>query len=236
MWELAKVVFKRKLGANKTASPPYFPWVQNRYTIKSRYTLYGYSEFDAIRILRDSEEKIPASFSNRTLIPYPNFSMSEFECPVDFSRYNEGFINRYTADVPILGIIGAGTTNNLDNYQPGMTYRQVLFECLHGAGLGIDALDFLKSDAPKSHEMPHTVIDRISKTRSYGGLELVRFGDYYFSSHGHQRTIYAMFAIWQEDGDKGRLKNVEVVERLPWYGKSLGHGETESAEIKLNIF
>lgn len=118
-------------------------------------------------------------------------------------------------NVPVMNIIGAGITTNMHNFSRGKTYREVLFTCLHGAGLEMDALDFLVSDRCKSQEMPHTRIRHDRKTRSKGELTLTRYGNYFFSSHGHQRTVLAMYAIWQREGVNGLLKNVTVNELFP---------------------
>ena len=189
------------------------PWVQEIRKPKGRLTYDGV-EWEAIQKLRDRELENPAPFSSKTLVEYHNHASLGYESPVDFSRYR-GSISSYRGNVPVMQIIGACTTNNMHEYEKGMTYGEVLFDALHGAGLKLDALEFLASEAPKSEEMPHTIINHDRKTRSGGELKLTRFGDYYFSSHGHQRTILAMFHVWQEEGIPGMLKNVHVTEWHP---------------------
>lgn len=173
------------------------PWIQELKPPESRY-LYGqYSEFDAIKHLRDTELLNPAPFSNRSLIEIHNHSTSRYKCPVDVALYQSNTLTFYKMDVPVMNIIGAGTTANMHNFTSGKTYRDVLFTCLHGAGLGMDALDFLTGDSCKDDEMPHTRIEHDRKTRSKGALTLTRYGNYFFTSHGHQRTVLAMYAIWR---------------------------------------
>jgi len=172
--------FKTSKSVEETVkSMPLHPWAKELCIPEKRYTYSGYPEFEAIRILRDNELGKETDFSNRTLIQYHNHSTLGYECPVDFEKYN-GAITSYKMDVPIINIIGAGTTNNLNNYIPGMTYREVLFQCLHGAGVDRRSLDFLLSAESKDLEMPHTRIDNDRKTRSERALKLVRFGDYFF--------------------------------------------------------
>ena len=203
----------------KKAERPVFNynWDQDLYLPNERYLYCGFPEFEGTKILRDKELENPAPFSRKTLIPYHNFSASGFECPVDFGLYKDNPSRSYISDVPILGIIGAGTINNLNNYRAGMSYREILFNCLHGAGLSIESLSFLIGEEAKSNEMPHTRILSDRKTRSCGALTFIRFGDYYFSSHGHQRTIFAMYAIWQAKGMKGVIKNVAITEWFRGY-------------------
>ena len=182
---------------------------------KLRYNYYGESESVALKTLRDNELNNPAPFSRKTLIEYHNFDALSYESPVDFQQFKGGTYTNYVMSVPVVRIIGAGTTNNLNNYKSGMTYRDVLFQCLHGGGVDFDSLNFLLSEESKSNDMPHRRINHDRKTRSEGELTLNRFGDYFISSHGHQRTIMAMYWIWQNEGASGMLKNVKVTEWFP---------------------
>jgi hypothetical protein len=192
-------------------------WKKELEEQKTRYVYYGTEESEAIKLLRDNELSNPAPFSNRTLIEYHNFDARGYESPIDFKKYKGGNYTTYQADVPVLQIIGAGTTNNLNNYQPGLSYQDILFKCLHGGGLNIDSLKFLSSNLCKSNQVPHKRINNDRKTRSEGELTLNRFGDYFISSHGHQRTIMAMYWIWQQEGANGMLKNVRITEWFPNY-------------------
>ncbi|MCG8313156.1 MAG: hypothetical protein MI976_08065 [Pseudomonadales bacterium] len=188
------------------------PWIQQLNTPESRLLYCDYSEYEAIKYLRDHELLNPAPFSNRSLIELHNYSTLGYECPIDITRYRTHTSTTYKMDVPILNIIGAGTTANMHNFIPGKTYRDVLFTCLHGAGLNMKSLEFLSSTNSKDGEMPHSRVNNDRKTRSKRPLELTRFGDYFFSSNGHQRTVFAMYFIWQMDGINGLLKNVTVNE------------------------
>jgi hypothetical protein len=40
----------------------------------------------------------------------------DYESPVDFIKYKGGNYISYEADIPVLQIIGSGTTSNLNNY------------------------------------------------------------------------------------------------------------------------
>lgn len=106
-------------------------WTKELEEQKTRYVYYGTEESEAIKLLRDNELSNPAPFSNRTLIEYHNFEARGYESPIDFKKYKDGNYTTYKADVPVLQIIGAGTTNNLHNYKSGLSYQDILFRCLH---------------------------------------------------------------------------------------------------------
>jgi hypothetical protein len=201
--------------AKETETSRDYAWVKELSEQILRYVYYGELESEAIKVLRDNELDNPAPFSNKTLIEYHNFDAWGYESPVDFKEFKGGKYATYMMNVPVIRIIGASTTNNLNHYMSGMTYRDVLFQCLHGGGLDIDSLKFLLSEKNKAEKMPHQRINHDRKTRSEGELTLYRFGDFFISSHGHQRTILAMYWIWQNEGANGMLKNVKVTERFP---------------------
>ena len=189
------------------------PWRQKLVEPTSRL-LYAKKEYPAVARLRNLELLNPAPFSKRTLIHY-GLDRSDFESPVNFSNYSDTALPDYYDDVPVINIIGAYTTNNMACWVKGMTYREVLFEALHGAGIYQEGLDFLASNRCKKEDMPHKVVENDRKTRSTKELYFYKYGDYYISGNGHQRTIFAMFHNWQEEGEKGTVKNVLVKEMKP---------------------
>lgn len=210
--DLFKTLFKRKPLPQTNHE---ILWEQQLREPVSRYLYYGFEEFSAIKYLRDSELENPSPFSHRTFLDLNSFNSNHVQYPFDRNRYKSCTVNRYKMNVPIMNIIGAGTTNNMSSFSVKYTYREVLFYCLHGAGVDMDSLNFLHGDQCKDKTMPHTIVNRDSKTRSVAPLTLTRYGDYFFSSNGHQRTVFAMYYIWQKEGMNGLLKNVTVSELFP---------------------
>jgi len=190
-------------------------WLQPPTTHTQPRYVTSFGESYGIKLLRDNETRDPAPFSFRTLIETNNNGTGNYESPVDISTYLEsGKVITKKMDIPINKIIGAHTTNNLDNYTPGLHYRDILFQCLHGIGITQDSLDFLSGYDDKDKEMPHEPVREVPKSFSKRELEFVKYGDWFVSSNGHQRAIMAMFYLWQTDGDKGSIKNVTVHEWL----------------------
>lgn len=192
-------------------------------TIRYKYPLYrpsksnlirniGYDvvENEIIKEIRDNEIDNPAPFSDRTLIDW-QFE-EQFEKPDGFLKYAPklGEKSEGPIDIPIDKIIGVGSTNNLDNHKIGMTFKEVLFEGVHGNGLTQASKNFLLSAESKDKEMPHKPIVGAHKTRSARGVEVTRYGDCFVINNGQQRVIFAMYLIWQRDGAKGVLRNVTV--------------------------
>lgn len=192
-------------------------------TIGYKYPLYrsstselirsiGYDEVEneIIQKIRDNEIVNPAPFSDRTLIDW-QFE-DEFEKPDGFSNHEPrlGEKNEDQIDIPIDKIIGVGNTNNLNNHKLGMTFKEALFEGVHGNGLIQASKDFLLSAESKDKEMPHQPIAGAHKTRSEKGIKATRYGDNFVINNGKQRVIFAMYLIWQKDGAKGVLRAVTV--------------------------
>jgi hypothetical protein len=213
MFTLLKKLTESKQQENEKNSD--YPWINELSEQNHRYNYYGEPQSEALTALRDNELNNPAPFSQKTLIEYHNFDAWGYESPIYFQQFKGRTYATYVMNVPVVRIIGASTTNNLHNYNSGMTYRDVLFQCLHGGGIDFNSLNFLLSEESKSKVMPHRRINHDRKTRSGGESTLNRFGDYFISSHGHQLTILAMYWIWQNDGANASLKNVRVTEWFP---------------------
>lgn len=178
----------------------------------TRYILNSCGESEGIKLLRDKELQFPAPFGNKVFVARDNRQNNALT-HMEFAKYeSEGYIRKYRDNVPIMNIIGGGTSNNLDNYSTGLTYREILFQCLHGIGVTRESLNFLLGHENKSQEMPHNPSALFPKSYSKLDLSLTKYGDYYISSNGHQRAIMAMFWIYQNEGVNGTLKNVLVKE------------------------
>ncbi|CAI8695424.1 hypothetical protein BTK96_000339 [Burkholderia pyrrocinia] len=121
--------------------------------------------------------------------------------------------------VPILSIVGISNFNNLGRASEIATFGDALFAALHGASLLFpSSLDYLCSDSVKYHlhphfqEMPqkHRISSVCSKYKARGGIDFSRYGDGYIANDGKQRTLLAMYAIWQREGPNGMLRNVKL--------------------------
>lgn len=118
-------------------------------------------------------------------------------------------------DIPIENIVGISDFGNLHNYEPGMSFQQVLFNCLHGASLTDESLDYLCGDLVKSkqvagfiefpqlHGLPGAL-------RARRGMSFTKVRDRYYADQGQQRAIFARYAIFQRFGISGLLRNVYV--------------------------
>jgi len=169
---------------------------------------YDVVENAIIKEIRDNEIDNPAPFSDRTLIDW-QFE-EQFEKPEGFLNHETKLVEQSEGpiDIPIDKIIGVGSTNNLDNHRIGMTFKEALFEGVHGNGLTQASKNFLLSAESKDKEMPHKPIVGAHKTRSARGIKATRYGDYFVINNGQQRVIFAMYLIWQRDGAKGVLRAV----------------------------
>lgn len=135
----------------------------------------------------------------------------EYEKPFDYSDYEGGRQEQFkNVDIPIEKILGINCTGNLENYKPGMTFREVVFQCLHGSGITEDTVEFLVGNETKDIEMPHSPVPGIPKSRSKGGISASQYGEWFFIGNGQHRGIIAMYLLWQKEGHKGTLKNVSV--------------------------
>ena len=189
---------------------------EHRFLETHKRKTYGDEpENTVIAELRNMEELRPAPFSNKTLIEWGFSSDNKYECPVQYSQYNNVTgVDEY-GDVPIKRILGACTTNNMatgseEVFEPNTTYRGTLFNYLHGGNLNQESLDYFE-DENRGHEgMPVERIGNDRKTRSDGEWSFVKYGDYYFSNHGHQRTVFAMYHLFQKYGDEAVIKNVKI--------------------------
>ncbi len=139
----------------------------------------------------------------------------DYEIPFDYREYKDGSVTRLdeNIDIPVSQIIGINCSGNLDNYVRGMTFREVLFESLHGTGITEDTVNFLLSNDSKDREMPHSPRKDIPKSFSKRGMEVTQYGDWFVITNGQQRGIIAMYLIWQKFGNDGLLKNVNVIRR-----------------------
>lgn len=185
-----------------------YPWKRDSRENLTRYTLFSKEENPILSELRNEELRNPAPFSNQTLITLD----SVFEKPIGFkmTEPRSKFKEFNSVDIPITKIIGLEITNNLDNYKEGMTFREVLFECLHGDGITQASIDFLTGSESKNLTLPHTRNKENPKSNSRGPLKITKYGEWYIVENGQQRAIIAMYAIWQKYGNNGTLKNVSI--------------------------
>lgn len=191
------------------------PHEQGGLETNKRRTYGNEPENTVIAELRNIEELRPAPFSNKTLIEWDFSSDNKYECPVQYSKYNSVTGVEEYDDVPILKILGACTTNNMatgskDVFEPNTTYRGTLFNYLHGGNLNQVSLDYFEDENREQEGMPVERIGNDRKTRSDGEWSFVQYGDYYFSNHGHQRTVFAMYHLFQKYGDEAVIKNVKI--------------------------
>lgn len=121
--------------------------------------------------------------------------------------------------VPILSIVGISNFGNLGNPDEIATFGDALFAALHGASLLYpNSLDYLCSDSvkgdmhPSFQEMPEKegISSVCGKYKARRGIDFSRYGDGYIVNNGKQRTLLAMYAIWQREGPNGMLRNVKL--------------------------
>lgn len=172
------------------------------------------NENQIIRKIRDREIENPAPFSHRTLLMLSReqFSNQEFPFNIDGNGVYQG-IDRGLQDVPIKQIIGILLPNNLGfdgDYDYSTTYREALFERLHGKSFTAASCRFLLSKQSKAEEMPDDT-SVASKYRARGGMILHQYDDYYFVVQGQQRGIIAIYLLFQNK--RTHLLGVPVVEQ-----------------------
>lgn len=187
-----------------------YPWKKNSRSELTRLAFKG-SENEVLRRLRDQDLINPAPFTHQTLIEWCGMGAPDFEKP--FNHDYESSFKDWTevkTDVPVTKIIGILCTGNLKSYSKGMTFREVLFESLHGEGITEESVEFLIGPEDKDHQMPHRFNPNFPKSASRGPLKFSQFGDWFIAGNGQQRAIIAMYAIWQQHGDSGLIKNVSV--------------------------
>jgi len=180
-----------------------------------RHFILG-KENEQMREIRDGEEKNPAPFGSKTflLLDHPESLRVLEHSPGDLKS-----LRTYIGDVPISKIVGMRKETWLEGFQHGMTFRDVLFKCLHGQSLVPESLDYFLSSRMKAHSKCCTEgfyyfpqDDELKGTDAYGrkGIRFARRGDYYFVEQGQQRSIMAMFWIFQKIGIEGKLQQVDV--------------------------
>lgn len=175
----------------------------------------GDEENAFLKLIRDNELEKNAPFSGRKLLVMDDArTLAEFPETASVGRPVEYVIE----DVPIMKIVGVSGTGHLDNFKYGMEFQDVLFESLHGVSLTQESLDYFLSDTLKGDEhrnesgyteMPQDMTCEGS-ARARRGITLMRRGDVYFADHGKQRTLMAMFWIYQNQGKSGMLRKVSV--------------------------
>lgn len=197
-----------------------YPWHRTSRMDIKRHSWNGSEENQELRILRDKDLNNPAPFTHQTLISFDNFGALDFEKPLNFQDYYSDSMRskKVKINVPIKQIIGLSITGNLDNYSEGMSFREVLFESLHGDGIIEESVEFLIGPESKDIDMPHRFNKNNPKSRSSGKLEISQYGDWFIVNNGKQRAIIAMYAIWQRYGDCGLLQNVTVTQYEKSYG------------------
>lgn len=195
---------------------------------KSRDNLARYSvdgkQNEIIEMIRDEELKNPAPFSDNVLLIFGSYDMSEINkivhVPEKLYETDGGGREDFVDDIPILKIAGIENRGNLaSNYEYGMTFREVLFECLHGRSLTDKSLEYFLSTDLKANgcerengfrEFDQTVEKIDSKYIGRNGIGLTQRHGYFYCDQGKQRTIIAMFYIYQKEGVDGFLKKVRI--------------------------
>ncbi|HHX8660081.1 TPA: hypothetical protein ACVO40_004627 [Vibrio diabolicus] len=178
----------------------------------------GDIENKIIAMIRDQEIQNPAPFSNKEVL---DFSDEDVKNEIFFDVAGKS-PKDIICDVPVLNILGVSGTNNFDNFEKGMTFRDVLFNCLHGKSLITESLDYfsgsdVKSDLHRSHkgyvEFPQ---DQACSGKEYArrGVGLIGWEDRFYVSQGKQRSIIAMFWIYQNYGSAGAYRNVGVTKYI----------------------
>lgn len=121
--------------------------------------------------------------------------------------------------IPILSIVGISNFGNLGSPDEIATFGDALFAALHGASLIFPcSLDYLCSDSVKGDQHPYFeempekdhISSVCSKYKARGGLDFTRYGCGYIANNGKQRTLLAMYAIWQREGPNGMLRNIKL--------------------------
>lgn len=192
----------------------------NSHKQSELYRLEGrWGENPFLKKIRDNDLAKAAPFSASTLFVLDDERTLE-EAPE--TAYQPGPRESVIEDVPIARIVGVTGVGHLQDFTYGMTFRQVLFMSLHGASLTASSLDYFLGDSLKGDnhqrlpgytEMPQD--ERcIGNERARGGITLLKRGDYYFADHGKQRTLMAMFWIFQNRGERGTLNKVSVERRV----------------------
>jgi len=184
------------------------PWQQQRPSRQLiRLKPEGYPENPVLSRIRDEEIRNPAPFGNKTLIMQTNH-FEKFDYPPGFNAKPKYLVgNGSYVDIPIRRIAGV-LLGNLYEYEPGMTFREVLFNCLHGLHFNEDSIEFLMSDEPKNDPPPYNRAFKHHGGTPRGGIGFSKYGDWFLVNQGTQRVLLSMFAIYQRDGIEGTLKNV----------------------------
>lgn len=186
-----------------------------------RHTFPGRPENEFIAMIRDNELKRPAPFSSKPLLVESDPRSFEI-CPELMHVPVKAEV--VVSDVCISDIIGIGNANNLDNFEFGMTFRDVLFCCLHGESLVAESLEYFLDDRLKANHLSHwrsafcEFPQRegvTGKAKGYRGIDLVQRGSKYYVENGKQRTLIAMFWIFQNYGEHGKLRSVSVTRSVP---------------------
>jgi hypothetical protein len=191
------------------------PHEQGLLETHDRKTYGNEPENPVIAQLRNYEELSSAPFSTKTLIEWDTLVDTKYECPIKYSDYNDVTGVTNYGDVPILNILGACTTNNMatgyqEVFEPNTTFRGTLFHYLHGGNLNQASLDYFEDGKRSSGGLPVEIIGDDPKTKSKREWTFVQYGDYFFSSNGHQRTVFAMYHLFQKYGDEAVIKNVKI--------------------------
>jgi hypothetical protein len=212
---LAQQAKEKEKAEQLTAQMNLIPHEHKLDKTSDRKTYWNEPENCVIAKLRDTEEINQAPFSNKTLIEWDLSTDSKYICPVIYRDYaNVKGVSKY-GDAPVLKILGACTTNNMatgckEVFEPNTTYRGTLFNYLHGGNLDVSSLDYFEDENRGTAGMPVKRIGNDRKTRSEREWEFVQYGDYFFSSHGHQRTVFAMYHLYQKYGTDAVIKNVKI--------------------------
>ncbi|WKZ83957.1 hypothetical protein N5B55_09160 [Ralstonia pickettii] len=163
----------------------------------------------------------PAPFSDE-VIHTPNTFIGSAKSRENLPPHVESAEFPDLVHIPILSIVGIDSFENLGKTEEIATFGDALFAALHGASLIFpDSLDYLCSESVKGdlhpcfEEMPEkpSISSVCSKYHARRGLDFSRYGGGYIAWNGKQRTLLAMYAIWQREGPTGMLRNVKLSNR-----------------------
>lgn len=126
-------------------------------------------------------------------------------------------------NVPILRIAGISIASALYRddcpfVEGDTTFRDVLFNHLHGRSFTDKSVAYLLSDCVKHpdfagyarFEQDEDISIRGTGSYARGGMEFSERNGWFFASNGQQRAIFAMYVVYQAQGECGVIKNVKI--------------------------
>lgn len=125
--------------------------------------------------------------------------------------------------VPVIRIAGvtlatALQRDDLPFVEGCTTFREVLFNHLHGRSFTDGSVEYLLGNTVKHPDFPGFVRfeqDEDSSIRGTGayaraGMEFSERNGWFFASNGQQRALFAMYLIFQARGPSGVIENVKI--------------------------